>query len=85
VLEAMAHGKPAFLSRLTSLPEIGGEAAFYFDSFEPSAMALTIREGLDAVAKDPSSADRFRRHASQFSWSDTARLYWELFATVARG
>jgi glycosyltransferase involved in cell wall biosynthesis len=84
VLEAMAHGKPAFLSRLTSLPEIGGDAAFYFDSFEPSEMARTIREGLEKMTTDPGSADRLRRHASQFTWSEAARDYWDLFAAVAR-
>ncbi|WP_331970752.1 glycosyltransferase family 1 protein, partial [Ohtaekwangia sp.] len=35
VLEAMYYGKPVFLSKLTSLPEVGGEHAYYFDNFSP--------------------------------------------------
>ena len=31
VLEAMAHGKPVLCSNVTSLPEVAGEAAVYFD------------------------------------------------------
>ena len=38
-IEAMAFGKPVFLSTFTSLPEIGGDAAFYFENFDPKKMA----------------------------------------------
>jgi glycosyltransferase involved in cell wall biosynthesis len=31
-LEAMACGAPVFLARSSSLPEVGGDAAFYFDA-----------------------------------------------------
>ena len=33
-IEAMTFGKPVFLSDKTSLPEIGGEFAYYFRNFE---------------------------------------------------
>jgi glycosyltransferase involved in cell wall biosynthesis len=36
VLEAMYFGKPVFLSTYTSLPEIWGYLANYFDSFDPA-------------------------------------------------
>jgi glycosyltransferase involved in cell wall biosynthesis len=84
VLEAMAHGKPVFLSRLTSLPEIGGTEAFYFESFDPADMAETIRGGLDQFEADRTFADRLRRRAAQFSWEETARAYWALYHLVAR-
>jgi glycosyltransferase involved in cell wall biosynthesis len=41
VLEAMQFGKPVFLSTHTSLPEIGGDAAFYFNDFNDMAMRDT--------------------------------------------
>lgn len=31
VLEAMSYGKPVLCSNVTSLPEVGGDAVFYFD------------------------------------------------------
>ena len=37
-IEAMHFGKPVFLSRLTCLPEIGGDAAYYFDVFDSQQM-----------------------------------------------
>ncbi len=46
-IEAMAFGKPVFLSTYTSLPEIGGDKAFYFDSFEPQLMAQLYQEKMD--------------------------------------
>ena len=46
VVEAMQIGKPVFLSRLTSLPEVGGAAAYYFDDFTPATMQQTLVTGL---------------------------------------
>ena len=37
-IEAMSYGKPVFLSNQTSLPEIGGDAAFYWINFDPEYM-----------------------------------------------
>jgi hypothetical protein len=34
-IEAMHFGKPVFLSNKTSLPEVGGKHAYYWDNFDP--------------------------------------------------
>jgi hypothetical protein len=44
LLEAMTFGKPILCSRLTSLPEVAGEAAIYFDPRKP-------REIVNAISK----------------------------------
>jgi glycosyltransferase involved in cell wall biosynthesis len=77
VIEAMHHGKPVFLSTLTSLPEIGGAAAYYFDSFEPAAMARVLAAGLAHFADG--GAARVRTHASQFCWTKAGAAYLELY------
>jgi glycosyltransferase involved in cell wall biosynthesis len=84
VVEAMSYGKPPFLSRLTSLPEIGGDAAFYFDSFDALDMAETVRRGLDRMAHDPALKDRLVQRANRFSWQDAARAYWTLYSASGR-
>lgn len=84
VVEAMSCGKPVFLSRLTSLPEIGGPDACYFDSFDPEHMAETVRAGLAAWASNPGSAERARTRAARFSWQETASEYWKLYAQLGR-
>jgi glycosyltransferase involved in cell wall biosynthesis len=82
VVEAMSFGKPAFLSRLTSLPEIGGGLACYFDSFEPASMAAVIRRGLADFDAEPGAAAKRVEHAGRFSWERAARSYWDLYREV---
>jgi glycosyltransferase involved in cell wall biosynthesis len=82
VVEAMSYGKPVFLSRLTSLPEIGGRNAYYFDSFEPESMAEIIFDGLNDFRTNPFRADRLRQQAARFSWEEAAQRYWRLYTNV---
>jgi glycosyltransferase involved in cell wall biosynthesis len=84
VVEAMSVGKPAFLSKLTSLPEIGGEAAYYFDSFDPDSMAETIKRGLADFDSHPHRPDELRAYASRYSWMRAATDYWSLYDEVFR-
>ena len=42
LLEAMASGCPVLCSNTTALPEVGGDAAMFFDPTDPMAIALTI-------------------------------------------
>ncbi|WP_128546414.1 glycosyltransferase family 4 protein [Larkinella soli] len=83
VVEAMSCGKPVFLSRMTSLPEVGGRDAYYFDSFEPTEMAETVFQGLSDFRSNPFRAERLRRQAARFSWEKAARDYWELYSERA--
>ena len=82
VLEAMQCGKPVFLSRATSLPEIGGDDAMYFDSFAPEAMAAVVADGLARNAMNPLIAARLRDHATAFSWAAAAHRYAAVYASL---
>jgi glycosyltransferase involved in cell wall biosynthesis len=42
ILEAMACGVPAVTTRLTSLPEVGGDVALYVDAEDPQDLADTL-------------------------------------------
>ncbi len=77
-IEAMHFGKPVFLARRTSLPEIGGTVAEYFDDFDPSTMRRVVEGGL-ARARDPAYADAVRRHAARFDWDRAAAAYLALY------
>lgn len=83
VLEAMQCGKPVFISRATSLPEIAGEDASYFDSWEPRHMAATVNDGLAFVATDGGYAARARNRAAAFSWAEAARRYVALYEALS--
>ena len=77
-IEAMHFGKPTFLARRTCLPEIGGDAADYFDSFDAAAMRHVVEQGL-ARANQPGHADTVRTHAARFNWDTAAQAYLGLY------
>ena len=79
VVEAMAFGKPVFSSPLTSLPEVGGEAAFYFPSFEAETVIKTFGQGINAYRNDPAMPDRLRQQSRLFRWETAAAQYWKLY------
>lgn len=83
VAEAMTYGKPVFISRLTSLPEVGGNEAYYFEDFEPERMAKTLHDGLLDFGQNPLRQERLRRRAAQFSWPSIATDYWGLYKRLA--
>jgi len=83
VLEAMQAGRPVFMARATSLPEVAGDAGFYFDSFAPDAMAAAFAAGMEAWAADPGGPERVRRHAARYSWAATAARYADLYDELA--
>jgi glycosyltransferase involved in cell wall biosynthesis len=72
VLEAMACGAPVVTSSRTSLPEVGGDAARYFDPDKPG----DLRRVLEEVCFDPPQRERMRRdgleRARQFTWESFA-------------
>ena len=65
-IEAMYFGRPTFLARRTCLPEIGQQAASYFDAFDPASMRATIETSLSGFDESPSRALVAR--ASHFRW-----------------
>ena len=84
VLEAMQSGRPVFLSRATSLPEVAGPHGFYFDSFAAAAMAAVLEDGLRRFDADAAAGARLRRHAAGFSWAATAEGYARVYEQVIR-
>jgi glycosyltransferase involved in cell wall biosynthesis len=82
-IEAMHFGKPVFLARRTCLPEIGGDAADYFDDFEPLAMRRVVETGLRA-AQQPGHAARVAAHAAQFDWDTAASAYLALYRRLLK-
>lgn len=74
-IEAMKCGKPVFLSTLTSLPEIGGDAAFYWPDLTPQAMAAVLEEKLSG----PIDTAALLRHAARFTWDRCVDSYIDYY------
>lgn len=81
VIEAMRFGKPVFLSKLTCLPEIGGDMAYYFDSFDPKHMSARTNEGL-ADFEEKNKGNQVVNHSEQFSWEKAANQYLDFYREV---
>lgn len=79
-IEAMTYGKPIFLANRTSLPEIGGKYAFYWDSFDPESMAKTFEKGMDIFERSKEEYQKqLKARASNFSWERTAKNYLKIY------
>jgi glycosyltransferase involved in cell wall biosynthesis len=81
VIEAMQFGKPVFLSTRTSLPEIGGEAAFYFPSFEAEVVQEVYHQGMKTYETTNRAADLIAQ-ATRFNWAESARQYLDVYRSV---
>src|SRR3954469_10133356 len=72
VLEAMARGLPVACSDATSLPEVAGEAAVYFDPLDVPAMTGAIERLLVDTDLRERLAVAGRKQAARFTWERTA-------------
>ncbi len=82
-IEAMRFGKPVFLSNNTSLPEIGGEHSFYWDSFEPESMATHLKMGMEKFKNNTAFYENwFIERAKSFNWKNTAQKYLEVYKSL---
>ncbi len=82
ILESMACGTPVVSSRAASLPELGGDAARYFDPLGVEEMAAVIREvWRDAELRQQMSQQGFVQ-AAKFSWIQAARETLEVYESV---
>lgn len=84
VIEAMHFGKPVFISKLTSLPEIGGTAAYYFDSFDPDHMNDVFQKSMDDYLNNPTRREEIRLHSTKFSYDKAAREYYEIYKSLLK-
>lgn len=67
VLEAMQHGCPVITTRLSSLPEVAGEAAIYVDPDSPDSIAYAMEYLIDQPKEREAYIQRGHRQARQFS------------------
>jgi len=79
VIEAMQFGKPVFSSKETSLKEIGGEYAFFWDNFEPEEMKKVIDKHLDNFYQSSVLAEKNKSYAFSFSYQKHIERYLNIY------
>lgn len=83
VLEAMACGTPVACSRASSLPEVAGHAAVYFDPNDSGSIAQAVARLLRNPSYRQLLGERGRARAAQLSWERTARLTFDVYRRAA--
>ncbi|MCW3074084.1 MAG: glycosyltransferase family 4 protein [Flaviaesturariibacter sp.] len=77
VLEAMKCGVPPLTSQDSSMQEIAGDAALYFDPADPASIA----DAMMLIYKDETwrshLIERGKKVSANYSWDRTADLLWE--------
>jgi glycosyltransferase involved in cell wall biosynthesis len=73
VLEAMACGTPVVCSSATSLPEVAGAAALYFDSYKAEEMATQLLRAFSDDSVRASLMANGHSNLLRFNWAETAR------------
>lgn len=72
VLDALVRGTPVACSNASSIPEVAGDAALYFDPTDTGAIAAAI----ERLLGDAELRDRLRAagavQARKFDWADTS-------------
>jgi glycosyltransferase involved in cell wall biosynthesis len=79
-IEAMRFGKPVFLSNKTSLPEIGGKHAFFWDHYDAEYMASVFENGMHTFETHKTAYEHaYIQRAKSFDWNETAKEYAKVY------
>jgi glycosyltransferase involved in cell wall biosynthesis len=78
LLEAMAYGVPSIAARSSSLPEIGGDAALYFDPRDSRALESLMERVLRDATLRAQLAEAGLARAAQFRWDAAAEKTLEV-------
>ena len=84
ILEAMARAVPVACSNASSLPEVAGDAARYFDPYDIMDMGDALLELLDDRALAQRLIERGRSREATFTWEATARMTLESYERAWR-
>jgi glycosyltransferase involved in cell wall biosynthesis len=80
VLEAMSRGLPLATSSATSMPEVAGDAAVYFDPTDEGQMLAALRSVFDDEAVRGRLIERGLAQARSFTWERSAQRTLESYS-----
>jgi glycosyltransferase involved in cell wall biosynthesis len=83
VAQAMAAGAPVITSNLSSLPEVGGDAALLVDPRSAAELGSAMGKLLLSPGMRREMSDRGRRRAQEYRWELCARKSWRFFERIA--
>lgn len=72
ILEAMANGVPVVTSNVSSMPEVGCDAALYVNPHDPADIAAKVTQAAEDSGVRAVLIRRGRERAGEFTWRRTA-------------
>ncbi len=84
LVEAMASGCPVLSSKATSLPEVGGDAAVYFEPTSHEELAEAVLSLLENSSLRETQVNLGYKRAAEFSASHMAQIHLEAFSNACR-
>ena len=84
ILEAMANGVPVVTSNVSSMPEVGGDAALYVDPHDPADIARKVAEAAEDRALRAALTKKGLARANEFTWRRTAESTLAVYDEVLR-
>lgn len=81
-IEAMRFGKPVFASTSTSIPEVCGPYAYYWQNFGPDYMARVFTENIGQFYASPSKASEVVQHSLKYTWTANVEQLVALFRQI---
>ncbi|HLP95717.1 MAG TPA: glycosyltransferase family 1 protein [Saprospiraceae bacterium] len=82
VLEAMACQCPVVLQQGSSLPEVGGDAALYFQANQPESLALAVRQLLDDEQLRQNMIKKGMERARMFTWEKSVQAHLDIYQSI---
>jgi alpha-1,3-rhamnosyl/mannosyltransferase len=84
VVEAMACGTPVVCSRVSSLPEVAGDAALLITPDDAAGIAQAIRRVLEEPKLAATLREKGIRRAAKFSWRHAAEMTRQVYEQAGR-
>jgi glycosyltransferase involved in cell wall biosynthesis len=84
LLEAMAAGLPIASSDRGPMPEVLGDAGFYFDPEQPETIAMALERLVLDQASRKHRAEAARERAAAYTWAKCASETWCLLASISK-
>lgn len=81
-IEAMRFGKPVFASTFSSIPEVSGEHAYYWNDFDPKVMAEFFLKHLTEFTSQPGKPSTLINHSMKYTWQKAVDQYLHIFEKV---
>jgi glycosyltransferase involved in cell wall biosynthesis len=85
VLEAMASGAPVILANNSSLPEVAGDNALYFDTKDCNDLARCLEDLITNKELRETMIEKGRKHVLEFSWEKCAQLTLDVIVGKKNG